>query len=107
MSIGGDMKFEIYSTGQKIKELSFFEFIDFYYDEFGSECGNPSAVAQNIPLDQGTYIEKGYAVWKSNLSEAEQYYTKQESQCLHSKKYLNKITNSLQFYVCPDCKKEV
>ena len=26
-------------------------------------------------------------------------------ECKHPKKYLNKITTAMQFYVCPDCKK--
>lgn len=108
MLIGGSMRFEIYENGRKIKQLSFFEFIDFYYDEFGSDCGNPSAVAEHLPLNQGTYIGKGYSVWKTNMTEAEQYYTKPEPKgCMHLNKYLNIITNSLQFYVCPDCKQEV
>jgi hypothetical protein len=108
------MRFDIYENGKKIKQLSFFEFIDFYYDEFGSDCGNPSAVAQSLEMNQGTYVGKGYTVYKTEVSEAEQYYTrpatqdtKTETQCRHPNKYLNIITNSLQFWVCPDCKKEV
>lgn len=111
MLIGGSVqieKFEIYENGKKTKHLSFFEFIDFYYDEFGSECGNPSAIAQTLDTNQSSYLGKGYTVFKINISEAEQHYIKPvENFCAHPKKYLNIITNSLQFYVCPDCKKEV
>lgn len=28
-------------------------------------------------------------------------------ECSHSKKYLNKITTSMQFWVCPDCNKDL
>jgi hypothetical protein len=102
------MLFEIYENGRKTKQLSFFEFIDFYYDQFGSDCGNPSAIAQALDTNQTSYLGKGYTVLKSNLSKEEAFYTKPaESYCAHPKKYLNVITNSLQFYVCPDCKKEV
>jgi hypothetical protein len=102
------MIFEVYESGRKVKQLSFFEFIDFYYDEFGNDCGNPSAVAQSLEVNQGTYVGKGYTVVKSNKTPEELHYTKPaEGYCAHPKKYLNVITNSLQFYVCPDCKKEV
>lgn len=103
ISVGGSMrieKFEIYENGKKTKHLSFFEFIDFYYDEFGSECGNSSAIAQTLETNQSSYIGKGYTVFKIDISEVENF-------CAHPKKYLNIITNSLQFYVCPDCKKEI
>jgi hypothetical protein len=108
MSVGGNMLFEIYESGRKTKQLSFFEFVDFYYDEFGVDCGNPSAIAHALEEHQGNYIGKGYTVFKSNKTPEEAFYTKpMESYCAHPKKYLNVITNSLQFYVCPDCKKEV
>lgn len=102
------MRFEIYESGKKTRQLSLFEFIDFYYDEFGSECGNPSTIAQTLENNQGSYIGKGYTVYKTPISTEEAFYTKPtEGYCAHPKKYLNKITNTLQFYVCPDCKKEV
>lgn len=95
------MQFEIYENGKKIKQLSFEQFLLFYYSEFGHDCGNPDAIGSYLEVNQSSYIGKGYTVVKTlTLHVAGDY-------CSHSRKYLNKITNTLQFYVCPDCKKEV
>lgn len=102
------MHFDVYENGRKIKQLSLDNFIDFYYEEFGYDCGSASAIAHSLELNQGTYVGRGYTIFKTKLSTEEAFYTKPTgTYCAHPNKYLNKITNTLQFYVCPDCKKEV
>lgn len=94
------MKFEIYQNGTKINQLSYWDFVDFYYSEFGNDCGNPKTIADSLTPFQGTYVGKGYTVFKSGTE------AKQEG-CQHTNKFLNIVTNSLQFWVCKDCKQEV
>lgn len=104
------MKYVITDCGKVIKELSYFGFIDYYYDEFGTECGNPGAIRDQLIENQMCYLGKGISVTAiadsgSNPC-AEIANLSNHRYCSHSKKYTQKF-QTFQFDYCPDCKKEV
>ena len=100
------MKYVITDCGKVIKELSYFAFVDFYYDEFGTECGNPAAIRDQLIENQMCYLGKGISVTAIADAGANPAYTPTQSYCSHSKKYTQKF-QTFQFDYCPDCKKEV
>jgi hypothetical protein len=102
----GTVKYVITDCGKVIKELSYFQFVDYYYDEFGTECGSPASVRDGLIENQMQYLGKGISVTAMADSGANPAYRKIEGYCSHSKKYIQKFT-TFQFEYCPDCKKEV
>lgn len=102
----------------KVIKSSTFE--DFYFtkDEFDSWYFKSTVyglepygeMMQNIKdpkYSNGYYIGMGYRVIYSPEQKAPETVTEQKSVCQHKNKYFNKISNTLQFWVCPDCKQEV
>lgn len=106
------MKYVITDCGKVVKELSYFAFVDFYYDEFGTECGNPAAIRDSLIENQMCYLGKGISVTAQSDPGANPKYgspatsIKRFEECAHSKKYTQKF-QTFQFDYCPDCKKEV
>jgi hypothetical protein len=100
------MKYIITDCGKVTAQLDYFKFIDFYYDEFGTECGNPAAIRDGLREGQMQYLGKGISVTMQSDSGANPAYTKTEGYCGHPKKYTQKHL-TFQFDYCPDCKKEV
>lgn len=61
--------------------------------------------AKSPKYSYGYYMGMGYKV--THKPEVVGVTPIQQSGCKHPRKYLNKISNALQFVVCPDCKQEV
>lgn len=57
----------------------------------------------------GYYLGLGYTLFYIEQKSLDQYILESNTpkKCLHPRKYLNIISNNLQFVVCPDCKEEV
>jgi hypothetical protein len=98
------------SNGQ---ELIFKTDSDFcqWYDNTHLAQYESSVGAMDQAKDQqnGYYIGLGYYLNYIDIPDYVSYPPKKEETktCQHPRKYLNKISNSLEFMVCPDCKEEV
>jgi hypothetical protein len=118
------MQYIITENGQKVEELNGkTEFVGWYIGEFGYGCGNPGSIADNLTVSSSTYLGRGFTVTTQKYnSEADELLFELElaldgtpwhpgvqisTGCQHKKKYLNKISANLQFWVCPDCKQEI
>lgn len=104
-------QFRLINSGyQSDKYFTELEFIEWYnkspvygiepYTELMNNIKDPK-------YSNGYYIGMGYRVIYSPEQKAPEVVTEQKSVCQHKNKYFNKISNTLQFWVCPDCKQEV
>ena len=94
------MKYIITENGKVVENLTYSQFVDFYFAKFGYDCGSPSAVVNGLVVDQSSYLGRGFTVTAVKSDEKEISY------CRHANKYTQKF-QTFTFDYCPDCKKEV
>jgi hypothetical protein len=86
------------------------EFNDWYFRSTVYGLEPYDVMMQNIKdpkYANGYYIGMGYKVLYSPETVGVVPVAETKNSCQHKNKYFNKISNTLQFWVCPDCKQEI
>lgn len=98
------IQYTITECGKVYGKLNYGEFVDFYFKEFGYDCGSPHAIVSSLTPTHSTYLGKGFSVTMEAIEDAVDCPA--VKWCSHPKKYTQKHL-TFQFDYCPDCKKEV
>jgi hypothetical protein len=97
------------SSGSSIFFKDDAEFINWYDGSHLAQYETSSSVME-MAQNEDYYVGLGYKLiylGESPKVTEELALKSNTPKCLHPRKYLNKISNSLEFTVCPDCKEEV